>query len=621
MTAAEREEEVPESTASGRDWAYAARMGADAGAPEAPAPVVRTFLFTDLEDHSSLWEADPDGTAETIEAHDRLMGEVVAARGGTVVKSIGDGVMAVFPRCSDAVAAARVIQERVTAVRWPVGPVRVRIGVHVGPAYERDGDWFGPTVNLAARLCDAAHGGQVVASEPVVGPARAERWVDLGEHRFRGIGRPERVHQLLVGDRVDFPALRKVEGGADRLPRPTTSFVGRRAELAEVTGALRDGRLVTLTSIGGGGKTRLAIEAARALAPELADGADFVDLAGVADEAGIAPALASALRLDGDDRDPRPALARVVDHCRGRRLLLVLDNCEHLLDGAGSVVEEIVRSCPAVVVLRRVGNHCTSRASGWCRCRRCRSTPRSTLFVDRAALAGVDVAGDPAVEEICERLDGIPLAIELAAARTGHLTPSEIAGRLGDRFRLLTGGNRRVQRQQTLQATLDWTHALLDDDQRAMLRRLAVFGGGSDWSASSSSGGPPGPGPTCWTCWRHWSTTAWWSTTRSRVATACWRRCGSTPSCAWWSPARPTSGGPGTATCWSRSWRPVRWRWWCCWTTRRRSASPRSTVISVRHCAGRSTGTSGRLRPRSRTVCRASPTPPGRASSPGTWSR
>lgn len=445
----------------------------------APAPQERAFLFTDLEDHSALWDADPAGTAAVIEEHDRLLSGLVVAAGGAVVKSTGDGVMAAFEQAAAAVGAARAIQEQVVATPWPVGPVRVRIGLHAGPAYERGGDWFGPTVALAARLCDAAHGGQVVASEAVVQLARDEAWADLGEHRFHGVRRPERVHQLVVDGRSDFPALRNVEQGADRLPRPATSFVGRGAELAEVLAALRADRLVTLTSIGGGGKTRLAIEAARALLPELPDGADLVDLAPVPDGDGVAAALAAALHLDRDDTDRRPATERVLAHCRGRRALVVVDNCEHLLDGVAAMVEPLLDGCPGIRLLA------TSREPLHVAGERVLPVPSLApdaavgLFLARATSAGGAVDDDelPAVAEVCARLDGIPLAVELAAARTAHLTVRELADRLDDRFRLLTGGNRRLQRQQTLQATLDWTHDLLTDDERALLRRLAVFAG------------------------------------------------------------------------------------------------------------------------------------------------
>ena len=433
-----------------------------------------TFLFTDVERHSELWELDPDAMAVAVAAHETLIGDAVVGAGGRVVKTEGDAVMAVFVDAAAAVDAARAARLALLDATWPViGTLRVRMGMHTGTAYERDGDYFGPAVIRAARLCDAAHGQQIVASG-VVAAGTPSEWIDLGEHALRGLGAPERVHQLAgPGLPGDFPPLRSVTPTQDRLPCPRTSFVGRVDELDAIGRELERHRVVTLTGVGGSGKTRLAIEAARAALPDSPDGADFVDLSVVTDENEVYPAVAAALGLRAAEGLAEPPEGRVIAYLSRRRVIIVIDNCEHLLDAVAGLVDDLTGRCEFVRILA------TSREA-------LRVEDESTiavgpldlgrdavaLFRDRAKGAVTD---DAAVARICERLDGIPLAIELAAARTSHLSIEDLAARLDDRFRLLTGGRRRVQRQQTLQATLDWSHDLLSVEQRMLLRRLAVF--------------------------------------------------------------------------------------------------------------------------------------------------
>jgi predicted ATPase/class 3 adenylate cyclase len=447
--------------------------GEDARLPR----VTATFLFTDVERHTELWEVDPDAMAVALAGHEAIIREAVASVGGQLVKFEGDAVMAVFNDPSAGVEAARRAQVALAAASWPtVGSLRVRMGLHTGAAYERNGDYFGPVVIRAARLCDAAHGGQIVASAVVATLAPAE-WVELGEYALAGLGAPEVVHQLDVPDLPrDFPPLRAATPTHDRLPHPVTSFIGRANELRAIVVELQSHRVVTLTGVGGAGKTRLAIEAARSMLAEFPDGAEFVDLAVVTDESDVCPAVVTALGLQTEATGgAEPPAARILGYLARRRTLVVFDNCEHVIDAVATLIDELVGRCDALRIVA------TSReplrvaderiiAVGSLDARR----DAVALFRDRAAYRIDDTT---VVETICERLDGIPQAIELAAARTTHLTVDDIAARLDDRFRLLAGGRRRVERQQTLQATLDWSYDLLNGDQQALLRRLAVFAG------------------------------------------------------------------------------------------------------------------------------------------------
>ncbi len=344
----------------------------------------------------------------------------------------------------------------------------------------RERDYFGPSVNRCARLMAVAHGGQVVLSSATAALVRGrDDLLDLGEHRLRDLAEAERVSQ--VGPET-FPPLRSLGRVPGNLQPQLTSFVGRDREVAELVAELGRRRIVTLTGAGGVGKTRLATQVGAEVSADYQHGVWMVELAPVSDPDAVPDALASTLGLQ-----PRPMmtiLEGIQQHLAERRVLLVLDNCEHLLDAAGHVVETLIRACPGVSVLA------TSREAlaidgeqAWPLRSLAADTDAVQLFADRAravrpsfALLGDDVA---AVEEICRRLDGIPLAIELAAARTVSLSPREIAGRLDERFRLLTGGRRTaVGRHQTLRATVDWSYDLLDAATRRVFDRLAVFAGG-----------------------------------------------------------------------------------------------------------------------------------------------
>jgi predicted ATPase/class 3 adenylate cyclase len=474
---------------------------------ELPSGTV-TFLFTDLEGSSRLWEAYPDAMGVALGRHDGLLRDAVEAHGGYVVKFTGDGVHAAFRTAEAAVAAAVDAQRRLTDAAWAeTGPLRVRMGVHTGAAEVREGDYYGSAVNRAARIADAAHGGQIIVShvtEELIGESLPDglELVDLGEHRLRDLSRADRVFQVHApGLGRDFPALRSIDAFPGNLPLQLTSFVGREDEFRTIAKAFDSTRLVTLTGVGGVGKTRLALQAAAEMIPRFADGAWFCELAAASDADAMTQVVASALGVN-----PRPGATlegSIVEFLGTKRLLLVLDNCEHLLAAVGRLVEAVLRGAPGVSVLvtSREGLSVEGERNLTLRSL---ATPDAAdgltaietsasvrLFVERAVDAHSDfvvtessLAG---IAEICRRLDGIPLAIELAAARTTAMSPREIAARLDERFRLLTGGRRTaVERHQTLRATVDWSYSLLGEREQTVFERLGVFAGSFDASAAEA---------------------------------------------------------------------------------------------------------------------------------------
>ena len=441
-----------------------------------------TFLFTDIEAHSELWDTRPDAMSEALREHDELIASVVSDVGGTVVKNEGDGAMAVFTDASRAVEAAVSIQRAMTAREWPgIGRLRLRMGLNTGVADTRDGDYFGPEVIRAARMCAAAHGGQIVATRAVVELARRVSWVDLGRHRLRGFAAPIEIHQVVAdGLGARFPALRTLDALPNTLPRFRTEFFGRDDEIAEIGELLSTHRLVTLTGVGGSGKTRLAVEVAHDQLGGFPDGVFFADLAVVTESQRVASAIARGLELDvgGSPGQMEPPAERVARFLSTRSALLVLDNCEHLLDAAAETVDRLldVTRDLRLLVTSREGLHVEGEHMV-----QVPSLPLDThavrLFRACAAASGARDVDEETARRICERLDGLPLAIELAAARAGQLGVGEVARRLSDRFQLLTGSQRRVPRQRTLEATLDWSHDHLSEDEQRALRRLAVFSG------------------------------------------------------------------------------------------------------------------------------------------------
>ena len=438
-----------------------------------------TFLFTDLERSTPLWEQHPDEMRAALARHDEILRTAVESHGGAVVKTTGDGLHAVFAVASDAVAAAVAAQSALVSERWALPEtLRVRMGLHTGHADLRGGDYFGPAVNRAARVASAAYPGQILVSAATAALLDGWNLLDLGEHRLRGLP-PIRLQQVVAsGLAVEFPPLATASVGVD-LPSPPTTLVGRAAEVDAVRTLVRERRLVTLTGVGGCGKTRLAIEAARRLGRQFPDGVRFADLAAVTDASRVADAVVHALGLADDPMVADP-LVRLSAYLADRALLCVLDNCEHLLDACARLAEA-VSSFPGPSrllatsrePLRVLGEQVYAVPSLDA------DTDAVRLFADRAIEARVgftlDDSNRETVAQICRRVDGIPLAIELAAVRVAHLSPAQILDRLDDRFRLLTGGRRSVQRHQALAATLDWSHDLLAPQEQLTLRRLAVF--------------------------------------------------------------------------------------------------------------------------------------------------
>jgi predicted ATPase/class 3 adenylate cyclase len=452
-----------------------------------------TFLFTDIEGSTRLWEDHGAAMRRALADHDRLLLEIIDRHHGRVFAQMGDGVAAAFSSAEDALQSAAEIQQGVAASTQPeIGSLKLRIGIHSGEVEERDGDFFGPAVNRAARIMAAGHGGQVLVSDVTgrLAPTDEFALLDLGEHRLRDLGRPERIHQLLVpGLPADFPRLRTLTEARSNLPVQLTTFVGRDAEVAEVLDLLERHRLVTITGVGGVGKTRVALQAAAEIASDGMEEAWFVQLGTVADPEGVAAAFLDSLGVpQASAATPRAA---VVEHLAGRRALLVVDNCEHLIDEAASLIVEILTTAGDVRVLatsRELLGVPGEAAFGLRSLARpqpaepLESSDAGRLLLDRAATAkpGFRATGhEEALIEICRRLDGIPLAIELAAARLRTFSPERVAGLLDEGFRLLTGGARTaVPRQRTLEATVEWSHRLLDGAEQALFRRLAAFSGG-----------------------------------------------------------------------------------------------------------------------------------------------
>lgn len=459
-----------------------------------------TLLLADVEGSTRLLETQPEEMTAAFARLDRTLTELLAAHGGVrpVEQGEGDSFVVAFARATEATACALDLQ------RAPLAPIRLRIGVHTGEVQLRDeSNYVGPTINRTARLRDLAHGGQTVLSgtteDLVVDALPPHAWLThLGRHELRGVARPERVAQLCHPDiHNEFPPLRTSRptksSAAERLPTQLTSFIGRDTEIDDVQHNLVENRLVTLTGAGGVGKTRLAIQVAGQIATEFGDGAWYVDLAPITDPDLVPVAMANALgQADQPGRSTTDTLMRAVGE---RRMLVLLDNCEHLLDAVASLTSSLLRSCQGLTMLA------TSRepigVAGevtWQVPSLSLDDEAIKLFVDRARLVrpGFTVTGDEmdAVREVCRRLDGIPLAIELAAARVRALSLEEIVGSLHDRFRLLTGGGRTaVRRQQTLRASVDWSHALLAEPERVLFRRLAVFMGGFDLAAARAVAG------------------------------------------------------------------------------------------------------------------------------------
>ncbi len=461
-----------------------------------------TFLFTDIEGSTRLWEQHTQAMHTVLARHDHLLRQVIENHQGVVFKTIGDAFCAAFESAPLAVAAALQAQIALVEEPWPdETPIRVRMALNTGVVESRNSDYFGPLLNRVARLLAIGHGGQTLLSQTVFDLVQealpqGASLREHGLHRLKDLGQPESVFQLLhpVLPSV-FPPLRSLNNPAlaHNLPQQVTSFIGREKEIAEVKALLDKTRLLTLTGSGGGGKTRLGLQVAAELLDGVGDGAWLVELAPLADKNLVVQTVAHVLGVR--EETGRPLLQTLVDYLKSRTLLLLLDNCEHVLDVCARLADTLLKNCPQVQILATsreamgiVGEQtyrvpslslpthperATVESLGWYEAVR--------LFTERATAVQPEftITNAPALAQLCVRLDGIPLAIELAAARVRSLSMEEINGKLDNRFRLLTGGSRTaLPRQQTLRALIDWSYDLLQDSEKMLLCRLAVFAGG-----------------------------------------------------------------------------------------------------------------------------------------------
>ncbi len=451
-----------------------------------------TFLFSDIEGSSKLWEQHPEAMKAALAQHDSILKEAIASNHGQVVKTTGDGVYAVFTTALAGVTAAAAMQRGLLQISAPL-QLRIRIGLHTAEAEMRDGDYFGGSVNRAARIMSIGHGGQVLLSQTTAQIVRDllpvdSSLLDLGEHYLKGLARPEQIFQLVLpGLQKDFPPLNSLSTATNNLPTQLTSFIGREKEIAEVGELLHAFRLVTLTGSGGTGKTRLSIEVGAQELEHFANGAWMVELATLTDPAQIIPALAQALGLQ--ESPFRPLASLVTDYLRDKQLLLILDNCEHLIAACARLADDLLHHSPGLKILASSREALGIAGEMAYYTPSLAETESTRLFVERARAANANISltgsSASAIAQICSRLDGIPLAIELAAARTRLLSVDQIAARLDDRFKLLTGGSRTaLPRQQTLRALIDWSYDMLSLEERALLRRLSVFAGGWTFEAA-----------------------------------------------------------------------------------------------------------------------------------------
>jgi predicted ATPase/class 3 adenylate cyclase len=466
-----------------------------------------TFLFTDIEGSTPLWDTRPDAMGVATDVHNALLHEAIRRNNGQAFRVVGDAFCVAFPDSTSAVLAAIDAQRALHAQSWGDAPIRVRMGLHSGAVEIAEDEIFrGPTLARAARVMAAAHGGQTLLTAATValldrGAPPGATLRDLGDHTLRGFARPERLYELLVpGLESGFPPIRTREALRTNLPPSLTRFVGRAQPLAEVRERVRHSRMMTLTGSGGTGKTRLMLEAAGDLAATFPDGIWLTELAPLADAALVAHAIAATLgaRSEGDT----PPMTAIESALRAKRALLLLDNCEHVVEEVAHVAQTLLRALPQLHVVAtsrealgiegeiiyRVSS-LTLPAADQPDFASVMNSEAAQLFVDRARSVAPAFAlterNAAAVSQVCRRLDGIPLAIELAAARLTTLSVEELSRRIDDRFRLLTGGLRTaLPRQRTLRALVDWSYDLLSEDGRVVLSALAVFAGGFSLDAA-----------------------------------------------------------------------------------------------------------------------------------------
>lgn len=471
-----------------------------------------TFAFTDIEESTRRWERNHVAMEAAVRRHDELVRGAIERHGGYVFKALGDSFCAAFSRPADAIAAMLDAQRSLAAEDFSqLDGLHVRAAIHTGTAHERDGDYFGPALNRVARLLAIAHGGQIILSGAT--SAIVEEYLpsgvtlhDLGEHRLKDLAKAERVYQVRALDLpAEFPPLRSLSAQKTNLPLELTSFVGRETEIAEIASLIHDHRLVTVVGSGGVGKTRTALHVAANLREDPPDGIWLIELAPLSSGDYIVPTVAHALGIKIGAGDP---LHNLMHALKSKHALLIFDNCEHLVEAVGRAVTAILSSCPNIKVLASsrqpleiageqsyqlpslaVLSENEARRLRAADAMRCAAI---ALFAERAAAAERRFAltdeNAPAVADICRRLDGIPLAIELAASKMSLLSVRQLSEMLNARFRVLSQTrSNRLPRQQTLRALIDWSFDLLDEDERAVFRRLAIFAGGWTLQAAAAA--------------------------------------------------------------------------------------------------------------------------------------
>src|SRR5690242_2865072 len=473
-----------------------------------------TFLFTDIEGSTRLWQQHPEPMKQALLRHHALLQQSIESSNGYVFQIVGDAFCAAFHTAAEGVAAALAAQRALAAEPWgETGPIRVRMALHTGTAdlhagEHKAGEYMsGLTLSHTARLLSVAHGGQILVSNATQELVRNDlpslvELRNLGLHRLRDLTRAEHIYQVVAPRLPDrFPALRSLEVVPNNLPRQLTTFIGREREIAEAKRLLAETHLLTITGPGGSGKTRLSLEIGARLLSEYPDGVWLVEFAHLADPARVPQVLATALSVR--EEADRPLLVTLVDHLRPKRVLLLLDNCEHLIDACAGLADTLLRGCPEVKILPssrealgltgevvfRVPPLSLPDSRLVPALERLAEYEAVRLFVDRAIAVKPDftLTDDTAaaVVQICRRLDGIPLAIELAAARVRTLSVQQITAHLDERFRLLTGGSRTaLPRHQTLRGLIDWSYGLLSEAERELFRRVSVFVGG--WTLEAS---------------------------------------------------------------------------------------------------------------------------------------
>ncbi|HLI96471.1 MAG TPA: adenylate/guanylate cyclase domain-containing protein [Candidatus Baltobacteraceae bacterium] len=452
------------------------------------------LLFTDIEGSSHRWETYPEAMSAAVKRHDAILSEVIDSHGGYTFKRLGDAFCAAFSTVPQAVAAAHDAQRALLTEDFSaVNGLKVRIAVHAGHTEERDGDYFGPAVNRVARLLAIGSGSQVLVSSTAANLMQSEMpehasMLDLGTHRLKDLAHPERVYQYVApGLPTEFPALHSLDARPNNnLPLQLTSFVGRSEEIAQIKALLETHRLVTLVGAGGVGKTRLSLQAGADLLNHYDDGVWVVELAPLSDGTLIAAELARVFEVRASAERLTDAL---IASLRGRRALLIIDNCEHLIEPAAQIIDKILRGSPTLRILATSREPLKVSGEQAHRVASLEQSAAVALFKDRATaandtftLTGANVAS---VEKICERLDGIALAIELAAARVRTMDVGLLLRLLEERFRILTDGDRTaLPRHQTMRALIDWSHDLLSPQEQTLFRRLSVFSGG--WSLDAA---------------------------------------------------------------------------------------------------------------------------------------